>query len=144
MNKNALLFLVLGAAILAGLFWWLRPQTEPQPVSSPAAASAPAAAAPAVREFSGPPPAQGFEITVRNGQRVSGPGDIEVHAGQNVTLKITSDRDDELHLHGYDLHLTLHAGVPATLAFQAAHSGRFDYELHHAHTELGTLNVLPQ
>lgn len=140
MNKNALLFLVLGAAILAGLFWWLRPAPEPVPV----AATAPAPAAPAVREFAGPPPAQMFEIMVRNGQRVSGPAEIDVHAGQNVTLKITADHDDELHLHGYDLHLTLHAGVPATLAFQAAHSGRFDYELHHAHTELGTLNVLPQ
>ena len=147
MNRNALLFIGLGIAVLAGLFLFLRP--TPMQMSAPAtAAQTPApvtAAAPAVPvEVSGPAASQVFEIVVHKGQRVSGPAEIQVHEGQNVTLKLTSDQPDELHLHGYDLHLSLRANVPAALAFQAVHSGRFDYELHHAHVELGTLEVLPR
>ncbi|HWU67351.1 MAG TPA: hypothetical protein VN046_00635, partial [Stenotrophobium sp.] len=85
-----------------------------------------------------------FDIVVRNGQRVAGPARIEVREGDDVVLRVTCDHDDELHLHGYDLHLPLRAGIPGELKFRAVHSGHFDYELHHLDLELGALNVLPQ
>lgn len=143
MNKNALLFLGLAAAVLAGLFVSLRPATAPapQPVVAVPQSAPISVAAPVVPE---PPKPQAFEIIVNNGQRVAGPASIQVHEGDDVELQITSDHADELHMHGYDLHLKLQAGVPAKLAFKAVHSGRFDYELHHANLELGTLEVMPK
>lgn len=151
MNKNALLFIALGIAVLVGLFLFLRPMPAPEGATGAEAPAAAASVAPAAkpeqasaRLIAGPAAARVFEIVVSKGQRVSGPADIQVREGENVTLKLTSDQNDELHLHGYDLHLSLRAGVPAALAFQAAHSGHFDFELHHAHTVLGSLEVLPK
>ena len=143
MNRNVLLFIGLGIAVLAGLFLFLRP--TPMPISAPAVTAPVTAPAPVTSvQISGPAASRVFEIVVHQGQRVSGPAAIQVREGENITLKLISDQPDELHLHGYDLHLSLRANVPAALAFQAVHSGRFDYELHHAHIELGTLEVLPK
>jgi FtsP/CotA-like multicopper oxidase with cupredoxin domain len=142
MNRNALLFVVLGIAVLGGLFWWFKPEPEPAPL--PAAAAPLSAPAAATEKTFGVPASRVFEVAVSKGRLASGPAQIQVHAGEMVTLHVTSDQDDELHLHGYDLHLSLRAGQRATLMFKAEHSGRFDYELHHAHLELGTLEVLPQ
>ncbi len=146
MNKNALLFLALAAAVLVGLFYWLRgvPAAAPQPVESAHTAlvvTPMAAAKPVTVEL---PKPQIFEMVVNKGKLVSGPAVIQVREGDDVELKITTDHDDELHVHGYDLHLSLKANVPAMLAFRAEHSGRFDYELHHAHADLGALEVQPK
>lgn len=142
MNKKALLFLGLALAVLAGLFYGLRPMMAPTPQSAVVAQSVPiVVAAPAVQEPAKP---QAFEVTVSKGQRIAGPALIQVHEGDEVELTITSDHADELHVHGYDLHLKLQAGVPAKLEFKAEHSGRFDYELHHANLELGALEVTPK
>ena len=144
MNKHALLFLGLAAAVLVGLFYGLRgtPATTLEPIA-PAqivADAAPAVVAPPV-EASKP---QRFELVVSKGKRVSGPAVIQVREGDEVELQVTSDHADELHLHGYDLHLSLKANEPALLSFKAEHSGRFDYELHHVHADLGALEVQPK
>ena len=145
MNKNALLFLGLAVAVLVGLFYGLREKPE---VAAPAAVSAQtAAAAPVTNAQSAAPESakpKSFELVVSKGKLVSGPAVIQVCEGDDVQLLITSDQADELHMHGYDLHLSLKANTPATLSFRAEHSGRFDYELHHAHAELGTLEVQPR
>jgi hypothetical protein len=56
---------------------------------------------------------------------------------------LKSDIADELHLHGYDLHIKTKPGETATLRFNASKTGRFGYELHHAKAELGALEVYP-
>ena len=160
MLQRPLLFIVGAMVILTGLFELLRPLPPGGAKHAPAATTTAETAAPAVSvpptvqlavtaptETPAPQPAASvktFVIEVRNGQRISGPERIELHEGDHVALTVTSDQPDEMHLHGYDLHLNLRANEPATLTFDATHSGRFDYELHHAHTTLGTLEVLPQ
>jgi hypothetical protein len=67
-----------------------------------------------------------------------------VRQGERVRLTIESNANDELHLHGYDLKLSIKAGEPATLEFAASRSGRFGLELHKRHAELGALEVYPQ
>ena len=141
MNKNALLFIGLAVAVLVGLSLLLRPAQTPAPAAPVPSTSADAAASPAVPQ---PPKPQRFEIVVSKGRRVSGPEVIQVVEGDDVELQVTSDRADELHLHGYDLHLSLKPDQPGMLAFKAEHSGRFDYELHHAHLALGALEVQPK
>ncbi|HUP91086.1 MAG TPA: hypothetical protein VM074_02480 [Solimonas sp.] len=139
MNARSALFLLVGAVVLYGLFVVLRP---PLPVPAPAPVAAPAASA-TVAAPPPPPPAR-TELVIRNGALASGPALIQVHEGDAVQLSVTSDHDDELHLHGYDLELALKAGVPGELSFTADRSGRFEYELHHAHLELGALEVQPR
>jgi hypothetical protein len=138
MNLRALSFAGLGLLLLAGLFLWLRP--APGAASAAAPAVAPAAA-PALRAPPAPPV---YSLVVSQGRRVSGPELIRVHAGEPLVLEVTSDQADELHLHGYDLHLKLLPGQPGRLGFTASLSGRFDFELHRADLELGVLEVLPQ
>lgn len=113
---------VLAVLVCAGLWFVFRPSP---PVS--------AAAAPIV-----------FEFILRDGKRLSGPASLQVRQGEHVTLRIDSNANDELHIHGYDLKLAIKAGAPATLEFTASRSGRFGIELHKRHAELGALEVYPQ
>lgn len=144
MNKGALLYLGLGLALLAGLFLWLRPAPVAAPAPGVLAAVPPQQLPPAAPVTPAAPAPQVYSLVVNKGQRVSGPQLIQVHTGDAVVLEVTSDQPDELHLHGYDLHLKLLPGEPGRLGFTADHSGRFDFELHHAQLELGALEVLPQ
>lgn len=143
--KNIVVILV-GLALLAGLFWVMKPAPTAPVAALPSAAlpqqpsniAAPEpAAAPA-------PVAQLFELIVQDKKLISGLPVISVLQGTPLTLRITSDHADELHLHGYDLTLTLPKGQPAELSFVADRSGRFEYELHHSHLDLGALEVQPQ
>lgn len=117
------LFLTVSAAVLAGLWFFLKPP--------PATPDAVDPDRPAV-----------FSISIRDGQ-VSGPAVLSVQQGSDVRIEVSSDRPDELHLHGYDLQAELQPGITATLAFTAVHSGRFELELHGDHHGIGTLEVHP-
>lgn len=138
--KNILMIL-LGLALLAGLFWWMKPAPSvPAPAIAVTATTAVAAPAPVASALQ----PQLVELVVKGKQRVSGPAVISVVQGTPVTLRLTVDHHDELHLHGYDLSLKLEADQPAELRFVADRSGRFEYELHHSHLDLGALEVQPQ
>lgn len=135
---------VLAIGLLAGLFVWMRPAPPPPAASVPAAgltSAPPSAAAPT--EPAAPVP-QVVELTVKNKALASGPAVLSVLEGTPVTLRITVDHHDELHLHGYDLTLKLPSGQAGELSFVADRSGRFEYELHHAHVVLGVLEVQPR
>jgi len=148
MNRSALLFLLAGAAVLATLYLWLRPDTAVMPMAAAPTVSAAerievTAAAPAALEDAASG-IQQFEWVIRDGQRVSGPERISVSQDTPLSLRVTSDHNDELHLHGYDLQIKLVAGEAATLVLDADHAGRFDLELHHGHQTLTTLEVHPR
>jgi heme/copper-type cytochrome/quinol oxidase subunit 2 len=68
-------------------------------------------------------------------------GRVPVPAGEQVTLAITSDVADEVHVHGYDLTAALTRGQPTELTFAATIPGVFEVELHDAGTVLLTLQV---
>jgi FtsP/CotA-like multicopper oxidase with cupredoxin domain len=151
------LYLAVTVAILVGLFLALAPKKAdspnapiaPAPQAAPANGdqSSPSAAAAGAVADTASLPAEGdtsVEIKVHHGRLVAGPAVIKLKQGDRVTLRVTSDSNDELHVHGYDLHLNLIAGQQAQLSFTADHSGRFEYELHHAHTDLGAFEVYPR
>ena len=76
------------------------------------------------------------------GGRVSGTtGRVPVTAGTPVTLVITSDVADQVHVHGYDLEAELAPGAPAEVTFDATIPGVFEVELHEAGTVLLSLQV---
>lgn len=144
MNLRALLFVVLGLVVAAVLFAWLRPAPENAP-STPVISQTPTGPTVPISPQSPPAPvASSFDFVVRNGERVAGPVAMQAKEGDDVEIKVTSDRADELHLHGYDLHTAIKPNEPAALYFKATHSGRFDVELHHAGVALGALEIQPK
>lgn len=145
MTLKDLLIPALALAFLAGLFLWLQPQAPAEPASP----LAPAAVAPAAASVAAPAPAVAptpmvYAWTVREGQRIDGPAVVSLREGDTVELRVLSDREDELHAHGYELHAHLEPGKPATMRFVAEHSGRYTIELHRSGIELTSLEVQPR
>lgn len=143
MIGKPLIFILAGTLLMAVLFLWFKPEGQAPQISAPVIAPV-VEALPAVVT---PPPAPApkvFELAVKNKQLVSGPHLLQVVQGDAVTIRITSDIAEELHLHGYDQTVDLQANVPGNLSFVADHSGRFEYELEHSGIELGVLEVLPR
>ena len=87
------------------------------------------------------PAGQRIEVQVSGGQVSGDTGRVPVAADEHVTLVITSDVADEVHVHGYDLEAELSPGQPTELVFDATIPGVFEVELHEAGTQLLSLQV---
>ena len=85
-----------------------------------------------------------FALIVRGGRLASGSPVIQVREGDRVRIELTTDTSDELHVHGYDLHLNTRPGEIVSLNFVAKRTGRFGLELHRAELDLGALEVYPR
>jgi hypothetical protein len=81
-----------------------------------------------------------IEITVANG-KVDGGGRKQVKKGESLTVRVTSDVADEVHVHGYDLKVDLEPGVPGELTFTPDAAGVFEVELEHKGQKLAELEV---
>jgi hypothetical protein len=79
--------------------------------------------------------------------RVSGgnvQGGVQRHSipvGSAVTVRVTSDVADEIHVHGYDLKQDVEAGSTAEISFTADIPGVFEVELENAGFKLADLEV---
>lgn len=80
-------------------------------------------------------------ITVRDGKVSPAPARTELRRGERVALRVTSDRADTLHVHGYDKELALPAGQEATLILTADRTGLFEVETHESNLVLTQLLV---
>jgi cytochrome c oxidase assembly protein Cox11 len=108
---------VLAVLVLGGLFLTLRPGRQ----------------APAEHTF---------DLNIR-GNTMS-PSELSVREGDQVTLRITSDHELELHIHGVDKEVTVRPGQTETLQFEATPSGGWPIEDHDTDTGLGRLNIQPR
>lgn len=93
----------------------------------------------ALRNAGGGGQERAFAVTV-SGNRMA-PQTITVKQNDSVTLTVTVDRDEEIHLHGYDLKHEIKAGGSATYQFKADKSGNFDIEIEDSSTTIGHLVV---
>ena len=109
---------------------------------SPAAATGTGTASTAPSD-SAPRAAEGrrIEVSIADGQVRGDAGRVPVDAGTAVTLVVTSDVADEVHVHGYDVEAELSPGEPAGIEFDATVPGVFEVELHEGGTLLLTLQV---
>ncbi|MFG2992380.1 hypothetical protein ACGFZK_24355 [Streptomyces sp. NPDC048257] len=80
-------------------------------------------------------------IAVRDGKVTPAPARTELRRGERVALRVTSDRADTLHVHGYDKELALPAGQEATLILTADRTGLFEVETHESSLVLTQLLV---
>lgn len=69
---------------------------------------------------------------------------VKLKRDDEVTVRIVSDRPDEVHVHGYDLKLVLEPNKPGSLQFAARRTGRFAIELHKGGAEIAVLEIYPK
>ncbi|WP_435970913.1 hypothetical protein [Streptomyces sp. Qhu_M48] len=116
--------------------------TTPAPTTPAPTASAPTASATSAPPSPRPTePGRTVTLTI-TGRTVSPPPSrIELKKGELLTLRVTSDRADTLHVHGYDRELPLSPGTPATLTLTVDHTGLFEVETHESGLVLTQLVV---
>lgn len=139
MNKQTVIFIILGVSILVGLgYFLLKPAPNQQQVSNqtPVANNQ-------TEEKTQEPPSNLVEAEFIYTSSNYEPKSVEVKQGQKVVLKITADIADEAHLHGYDLSKALVPGQSVTIEFTADKTGRFDLELENLGKSLGVVAVYP-
>ena len=89
----------------------------------------------------GATPERVFSVAVAGGTVVGGVPRFEASVGDLVRVTVTSDVDDEVHLHVYNLVVTVDVGVSALLDLEATVPGIFEAELHHAGFRVFELQV---
>ena len=132
LKKNKILLIGLATAVLLGLFFLLKPGSEPESTNQQQTQTAQQATE------------KTFTLEVNDGKLVDGSDTLKASQGDDIVIKVTSNQADELHLHGYDKEAELKPGVPSQLSFKADKSGRFIIELHKSDQEIAALEVQPQ
>ena len=132
---------VVSAALLLALSGCAGTDSSASPAASAASASSTSPAAELSTTTPVPPAGQQLAVQVAGGKVTGDTGRVPVPVGDHVTLTITSDVADEVHVHGYDLTTALTPGTPAELTFDATIPGVFEVELHEAGTVLLSLQV---
>ena len=84
-----------------------------------------------------------IELTITGGNVEGGVRREQVKQGAQVTIRVTSDVADELHVHTYDLRLDLVPGQSADLTFLAKVPGVFEVELEGRRKKVLELEVRP-
>src|SRR5437773_12112955 len=64
-----------------------------------------------------------FELRIENGRIGDNAKTIDVRRDEAVELTWSADRSSVVHLHGYDIEVTVNAGKPQTMAFRAYATG---------------------
>jgi hypothetical protein len=71
-----------------------------------------------------------FRLQIKGGEPVGGVQDFKVTKGDKVTLIVTADAHDDIHVHGVDIEKPVEPGKPTTFKFTADTEGIFDIESH--------------
>jgi hypothetical protein len=68
---------------------------------------------------------------------------VRTRKNRTVRFSVRSPRDEELHVHGYDITRALPAGRTVRLRFKATLEGIYEMELHGSGEQIGRLRVDP-
>ena len=71
-----------------------------------------------------------FKLQIKGGEPVGGVQDFKVKKGDQVTIVVTADAPDDIHIHGVDIEKSVEPGKPTTFRFTANIEGIFDIESH--------------
>lgn len=89
--------------------------------------------------------ARRFELRIENGRIADNVKTVQVQRDEAVELSWSVDRRTVIHLHGYNIEVTVEPGKTQMMAFRARATGRFPIEAHGTHhTVLLYLEVLPR
>lgn len=113
----------------------VRSSSSPAPAPTSTAAPSSTATTPAG------PAARVLTVIVRGGKASGDTDRVGVPLGTRVTLNVTSDAADEVHVHGYDKEIRIPAGGTGTVTFTADIPGVFEVEMHDSGLQLLQLQV---
>ena len=71
-----------------------------------------------------------FDLHIERGSVPANMRLVRVAQGDMVKLRWTADRATMLHLHGYDIEVTVNPGAVAEMSFTARATGRFPVSVH--------------
>ena len=74
--------------------------------------------------------ARRFELHIENERIAGNVKTVQVQRDEFVELVWSADRRTALHLHGYDIEVTVNPGETQIMAFRARATGRFPVEIH--------------
>jgi hypothetical protein len=147
--------LVAGLALLVGLFFVFRGGSEDETTATPTTettatpttettatgGTTEAATTEAATTGESPGSDSTFLVIVRDGKPAGGVQHFRAAKGSRIVLRVESDVEDEVHVHGYDLMLNVAPGKPVRFRFTASIVGRFEIELEDAGTPIAELEV---
>ena len=113
-------------------------ETAPAPAPPVAPGATPSSSATSTPEAAAP---TRIEVVVAGGKVTTAQPVVDVALGGPVLLVVTSDKADDLHLHGYDRKASITPGTPTELRFDATIPGVFEVETHAGHQRLVQLRV---
>ena len=114
------------------------------PTATPTASSTPTTAASTARPTSPTRRSSTTEViavSLKSGKVKPAVERVEIARGARVSLKVTSDVADEVHVHGYDRFADLKPNRTTTLSFKATQKGLFEVEAENTATVLVRLLV---
>ncbi len=76
-----------------------------------------------------------FDLDLADGQIQGDATSVRVTQDDRVVIRWRSDREIEIHLHGYDLKTTLSPDTVAKMEFEAHATGRFPITAHGHHAD---------
>lgn len=82
-----------------------------------------------------------IEVTLAGGKVTPNGEKIEAKVGDVITFVITSDHDDEVHIHGIDVEIPVQAGKTVTKQVTLDQAGSFEVESHEPAKVIVVLNV---
>jgi hypothetical protein len=139
---------LLAATVLAAvvLFLVLRPDDE-EPAQSATTTSETTTSTATATETGGTTTAEtpsAVRIRIQAGGDGSGSiRRVTIERSQRVTLIVSADVVDHVHVHGYDLMADVAPGSAARITFKASVPGRFEVELEERTLQIAELRVGP-
>ena len=123
---------------------WHAAESHPDTTTAPAASVVTAPPAPSTTTVpattEADPPGVVIDLTITDGSVEGGVRREAARVGQWVTLRVSGNASDEVHIHGYDLYIELVEGQ-GRLTFEASIPGVFEVELERTHTLVLQLEV---
>lgn len=107
----------------------------------PVSSAPPTSAAPVPPPSATGPAALVIDVTIAKGKVTPSGATYDVARGQQVTINLTSDVADEVHVHGVDVLIKAAPGKPGTATFAPTATGKFEVETHKASLVVCSLNV---
>lgn len=102
------------------------------PSSSPGLSTPSSAPTPGVRTIA---------IELADGKVSPSGSRVDLSKGEPFVLDITSDRDDEVHVHGFDKEIEVRAGKRVKVEMVADRTGRYEVESHHPELLIVVLQI---
>jgi hypothetical protein len=77
-----------------------------------------------------------IDISVKGKKVTPQPTMVNIAVGESLTVSVTSDHDNTLHAHGFDIEAPVKAGRRLDITVRGAQPGVYDIELHNPELRL--------